>query len=85
MRRWLLVTKEKDYYDDKISDWETLEDEPELNFYVDQRIGKGDKVLITNQVNSEPSPISLKSKNAIESKKILIKSIYTVKNPLLNQ
>ena len=45
MRRWLLVTKEKDFYLED-SNWEDLDKKEELHYTVDRKIYPGDKVLI---------------------------------------
>ena len=47
MKRWLIVTKEKDYDNPNIpNDWIDLEEKKELTFIVDKRLNKKDKVLI---------------------------------------
>ncbi len=47
MKRWLIVTKEKDYEKNNTpSDWIDLEEKKELTFNVDRRLKKGDRVLI---------------------------------------
>lgn len=47
MRRWLLITKEKDYSHRRgESDWIDLDKKKEVNYYVDRRIDPGDKVLV---------------------------------------
>lgn len=45
MRRWLLVTKEKDYGSED-SNWIDLDKKDELHYTVDHKIDPGDKILI---------------------------------------
>lgn len=47
MRRWLLITKEKDYrHFREESDWIDLHKKNEVHYYINRRIDPGDKVLV---------------------------------------
>lgn len=46
MRRWILVTKEKDYESEKDSDWRDLDDADEIHYIINHNIHKGDKVIV---------------------------------------
>ena len=46
MRRWLLITKERDYSSKNESNWVDLDNQSEVHYIIDHRINEGDKILI---------------------------------------